>query len=247
MSDKAKCKNTIKIDKLKKLIDTKTREEIAKGIGCNTSLVTRHYNEDRTVTLEYVVKYAEYFKVSTDYLLGLTDTKSTDPEIQAVCDYTGLSEDAVRCLHQYLTHETAAFDHVCFNILNDLLEEGSPLYEVINNAAINRRIAQSSISQMGNFTTILSETSGDDLTDNPAFIAKEKEFMRKMYYSFSRSGINLKYMYYQTREIFEEITKAMFCQNSEYDKALQKLENAFANKYGTSVLFEEEGEPHADD
>ena len=52
MKDKIRVKNIVRIDRLKKLIDTQTREEIAAGIGCETSLVTKHYNEDRKVTIE---------------------------------------------------------------------------------------------------------------------------------------------------------------------------------------------------
>ena len=71
MSDK----NIIDLQNFRALVDKKTREEIAKGIGCDTSLVTKHYNGDRNITLEYAIKYAKFFDVSVDYLIGLTDTK----------------------------------------------------------------------------------------------------------------------------------------------------------------------------
>ena len=95
MNDKNKCKNTILIERLKALIDTKTREEVASGIGCDTSLVTKHYNEDRAVTIEYLVKYARYFQVSTDYLVGLEEVSTTDKNKAFVCEYTGLTEKAI--------------------------------------------------------------------------------------------------------------------------------------------------------
>ena len=98
MKDKTSCKNTIMIDRLKKLIDKYTREEIATGIGCDTSLVTKHYNEDRTVTLEYLAKYCAFFHVSADYLLGLTEATTTNKDVQFIVDYTGLSEEAISAL-----------------------------------------------------------------------------------------------------------------------------------------------------
>lgn len=47
---------------------------------------------------------AQYFGVSTDYLLGLSDTKSPDAGAKAAVEYTGLSEEAVERLHIGLDH-----------------------------------------------------------------------------------------------------------------------------------------------
>lgn len=97
MSDK----NIIYLDRLRKLMDTvSARQIIADDIGCDVSLVTKHYNGQRTVTMEHLVKYAKYFNVSTDYLLGLTKTpvKLNDESENALrisCDYTGLSEETI--------------------------------------------------------------------------------------------------------------------------------------------------------
>ena len=38
---------------------------------------------------------SDFYGVSTDYLLGLTDVEYPSSEIRATCDFTGLSEDAV--------------------------------------------------------------------------------------------------------------------------------------------------------
>lgn len=102
MSDKIVLKNTVNLKRLKELIDTKTREEIATAIHCDTSLITKHYNGNREITVDYVVKYAKYFNVSADYLLGLTETKSQDTKIKDICEYTGLNEEAVERLHRYI-------------------------------------------------------------------------------------------------------------------------------------------------
>lgn len=96
--------NIIDISRLKALIETKTREEIAAGIGCDTSTVTKHYTESRAVTIEYLKKYAEFFNVSADYLLGLTDApiaikSDKDKLIREICDYTGLYEISANNLH----------------------------------------------------------------------------------------------------------------------------------------------------
>ncbi|MBQ6317573.1 MAG: helix-turn-helix transcriptional regulator [Oscillospiraceae bacterium] len=48
---------------------------------------------------ENLVKMAQYFRCSLDYLIGLSDVRSPDADLQTVCDYTGLSEKAVSHLH----------------------------------------------------------------------------------------------------------------------------------------------------
>ncbi len=93
MSDKT----GVNLKRFKKLIDNSgvSRQVIADFIGCDVSTITKHYNNDRKITIDYVIKYAEYFKVSTDYLLGLSDVPTTDKDLQFICDYTGLNEKAI--------------------------------------------------------------------------------------------------------------------------------------------------------
>ena len=42
-----------------------------------------------------LVEVAKVLKVSTDYLLGLSDVPTSDANLRAVCEYTGLSNEAV--------------------------------------------------------------------------------------------------------------------------------------------------------
>lgn len=113
MSDKKELKiqkNPFDLGNLRKLIDTKTREEIAQALGCDTSLITKHYNNQRLVQTEYLIKYAKYFDVTVDYILGLTTCKSkldTDEGklIRSVSEYTGLSEETIEKIHSVLKIE----------------------------------------------------------------------------------------------------------------------------------------------
>ena len=45
-------------------------------------------------------KLADYFNVSTDYILGRTDVKSPNTSIIGVCEYLGLTEQAVNSLQE---------------------------------------------------------------------------------------------------------------------------------------------------
>ena len=101
------CDKNITTVRLKRLIENsgKTRKEIAEQLKCDTSTITKHYNGDRDITTDFLIKYANLFDVSADYLLGLSDTATTDKDIQFICKYTGLSEKAIEVLHFYKDYE----------------------------------------------------------------------------------------------------------------------------------------------
>lgn len=88
---------SITTKRLRDLIDNcgKSRIEIRNDLGCDLSTIAKHYNGDREVNTDFIVRYAKYFGVSSDYLLGLTDAPTDDKGLQFVCDYTGLNSDAV--------------------------------------------------------------------------------------------------------------------------------------------------------
>lgn len=75
-----------------------SQTELANAINCNKQYVSKIEDGSRTLSINMLIKYADYFNVSVDYLLGRTDVKSTDPNIKQICEYTGLSEAAVNCL-----------------------------------------------------------------------------------------------------------------------------------------------------
>jgi transcriptional regulator with XRE-family HTH domain len=98
-------KLSVDLERLKELIDNSgvSRQVIADKIGCDVSTITKQYNGDRNITVDYVIKYAKYFNVSTDYLLGLSTAPTTDKDIKFICDYTNLNEDSVNTLHGVLS------------------------------------------------------------------------------------------------------------------------------------------------
>lgn len=122
------CDKNITVMRFRELVDKeKSRESIAKkmaeqGLNCNTSTITKHYNGDRTISTEYVIKYAKYFGVSADYLLGLSNVATTNIEIKAICEYTRLSEQALDNLH--IRFPVAVGDIIDPNITDFLLTKG---------------------------------------------------------------------------------------------------------------------------
>ena len=56
----------------------KTQKEIAAYLLCDQSLYSKYEREERPLPLEYAVKLAQYYGVSVDYLVGVSNVKKTE-------------------------------------------------------------------------------------------------------------------------------------------------------------------------
>ena len=56
-----------------------SQQQIADYLMCDQSLYSKYEREERAVPLEIMVKLAEYYHTSIDYLVGLTDRKTPYP------------------------------------------------------------------------------------------------------------------------------------------------------------------------
>lgn len=77
------------------------QKELAEALGVKDNIISYFVKGARTPNIEQIIKIADYFNVSTDYLLGRTESTTTDAELRSVCDYTGLSEKAIDGLHYW--------------------------------------------------------------------------------------------------------------------------------------------------
>ena len=93
-------KMNITVERLRTLIDETElpRQAIADEMGCDVSTITKHYNGTRNLTIDFIVMYARYFNVSSDYLLGLSEVRTVSPDTAMICRVTGLDDKAVRTL-----------------------------------------------------------------------------------------------------------------------------------------------------
>ena len=71
MTDRAE--TTINLERLRKVVDKTTTEEIAEKFECSRSYISHQLNGTRKMTVENLKLFCEYFSVSADYLLDLTD------------------------------------------------------------------------------------------------------------------------------------------------------------------------------
>lgn len=76
-----------------------TQQELGNSLQKTRQAIGYYADGSSSPDWETLAKIAKYFKVSTDYLLGLTDTPTLNANIRQIADYTGLWGEAVSKLH----------------------------------------------------------------------------------------------------------------------------------------------------
>ncbi len=103
-----------------------TQTELAKILGKSKQIISFYENGDKLPSVETLEKYADFFGVSTDYLLGRTDTRTPETSIQAVCDYTHLAEKSIEVLRAFAELDSIVNSdgekYTNIDIINILLE-----------------------------------------------------------------------------------------------------------------------------
>ena len=85
--------------KLQNLIpDSDTANKLKDYLGVSIQAINQYKLGTAFPKTENLIKIAEFFGISVDYLLGITNSPNRDSRIQSVCDYTGLSTSAVEVL-----------------------------------------------------------------------------------------------------------------------------------------------------
>lgn len=107
-----------------------TMAQVHKATGISASLIQELEDDsDRDFGYCKIAKLAEHYGVSIDWLIGLAPSISTDPEIQDICRYTGLSSGTVMQLHDMLptcgSHIANFIDAVLFESNLDICDSRS--------------------------------------------------------------------------------------------------------------------------
>jgi len=82
----------------------KLQKDLAAHLGVKDNVISYFCSGTRTPNIEQITRISEFLDVSCDYLLGTSDVSSTNADVKAVCDYTGLSERAAKILEQMNNH-----------------------------------------------------------------------------------------------------------------------------------------------
>lgn len=87
---------TLKEEREKKSL---SQTELGEQMNCSRYRIADLERGRITPTLEDINFLCDLFGVSADYLLGRTESRTTDQNLRAICDYTGLSEQAAQMLN----------------------------------------------------------------------------------------------------------------------------------------------------
>ena len=107
-------------------------EEFAAALGLEgknrRSTINNWESGANNVKADDIENICRVFGVSADWLLGLSDIETPNAEVQAICNYTGLSESAVEHLHTCV--EQLNPKNTYFDIVSGLLS-GDDFYNAI--------------------------------------------------------------------------------------------------------------------
>lgn len=74
------------------------QDDVAKAIGVSRQALGKWANGETVPDILDLKKLAKYFNVSADYLLGLNDIQTTNPDLIKACKYTGLDETSINTI-----------------------------------------------------------------------------------------------------------------------------------------------------
>lgn len=172
-------------DTIKKLRTSRnlTQVEFAEKIKCNRQRIADWERGKSLPSVEDVALLSKTFGVSADWLLGLTNTETTDTKIRDICDYTGLSEEAIKRLHLFKLNDDETsflavtndllggcnifeFENLCYNIklyrdhLSKIIDIKNKIYSInlfLADSQIDEKSAFKQIEELDNMVFDLSE------------------------------------------------------------------------------------------
>lgn len=127
------------------------QSKLSAATGISQSAISEYINgkkggtEHRAPDCAAVIAFAQYFSVSTDYLLGQTQYKTQDTGIKSICEYTGLSESAIKAILRETAQDDTrrvlniilGFDPASFHRMVRYANLGITIGEKYKNKSIN--------------------------------------------------------------------------------------------------------------
>ncbi len=135
-------KNALFPSRLRELRAKKSvsQEALSKVLGVSKSTIGLWENGDTLPDAKAIHDLAKYFEVSTEYILCLTHIKSADVGLKSVCEYIGLSENAVKFL-QYIGYGSDESERDIMPLVLSLLLERYEFFQVLSGLSMSCKLA----------------------------------------------------------------------------------------------------------
>lgn len=117
--DAAQKQSTPLAQRLSELINN--TNELKDYLGCSIQAVNQYKSGESRPSLENLCKIADFYGVSTDYLLGRAKSPTIDEDIQKAIKTTGLSEEAITHLNTVKREDLSLTELDTLNILSFLI------------------------------------------------------------------------------------------------------------------------------
>ena len=170
------------------------QKELAKVLGVNDNVISYYCKGSRKPNIDQLNKIADFFHTSVDYLLGRTNVISTDTNIQMICEYTGLSEEAVNNIADISKNYGAGFDIIEHFLSSSKVNEVADITEKYNT------IIGSSIKELEYWIEEDDEVN-DEITDLEEDIELNIWILRKKLEELLFADNSLYKMFYNNDEV----------------------------------------------
>ena len=155
-----------------------TQDELAQAVGRTRQTISQYVNGISEPGYETLVKIADFFNVSADFLLGRTEAKTTDSTTQSIVCSTGLSERSVALL----LVDTGREGHIFSRLVNDILDIPSHLigdYLGLVCSAKNRTYHKMPDGLENRLWELAKlKTIRDEVSEYAQTLIKQEEYMR---------------------------------------------------------------------
>lgn len=112
-----------------------TQQQLADAIGITRQSLSRYETNERTPNIDLIYNIAKHYNVSSDYLLGLSEVKSLDNNIQSACKVTGLSEEALNEIIRFCSF--TAEDDITDRLYTELDADFFVKHDISRTAIVN--------------------------------------------------------------------------------------------------------------
>ena len=126
-----------------------SQEDLAKVLQCSRGTVANYEVGKRTPDVGTLVRIAQHYNTTVDYLVGNSDSVSKEAELKTVCDYLGVTDDVVIFLRDAVHSEHAYFKKIidgvfskpCRDKLIDLMNRTNYYLEMYGVPDVSSEIA----------------------------------------------------------------------------------------------------------